>query len=145
MNRRTLRGRVDTNNERRRLILDDGRTNHGFRIVEFYIISDNPSTSAADAYGSLATEEAAATAIWNLDDNRQIGWAGQNLAGSAAPSNQFSLIDPDHVVINDLFVCGSGGSGATSDGYQYLVVMEPVTLSDNEAIIQLIKERAQDD
>ena len=48
-------------------------------------------------------------------------------------------------MINDLFVCGSGGAGATSDGYQYLVVMEPVTLSDNEAIIQLIKERAQDD
>jgi len=143
VNRRTLRGRVDANNEVRRLILDDGRTNHGFRILEFHIISNNPAVSASDAFGSLATEEAAATAVWNLDDNRQIGWAGQN--GGNNPSNQFTLLDPDHVVINDLFVCGSGGAGATSDGYQYLVVMEPVTLSDNEAIIQLIKERAQDD
>jgi len=145
MTRRTLRGRVDTNNERRRLIIDDGRLNHGFKIVEFYIISTDPSQASADAYGSLATEAAAATSIWNLDDNRQIGWAGQNIATGNSPANQFSLIDPDHVVINDLFVCGSGGSGAAADGYQYLVVMEAVSLTDNQAVIQLIKERAQDD
>ena len=64
MNRRTLRGRVDTNDEKRRLIVDDGRVNHGFKIVAFHIISNNPATSAADAFGSLATEEAAATAVW---------------------------------------------------------------------------------
>ena len=145
MNRRTLRGRVDNNDETRRLIVDDGRVNHGFKIVEFYIISNNPSTSAADAFGSLATEEAAAVSRWNLSDNRQIGWAGQNVAGSAAPAYQFNLIDPDHIVINDLFVCGSGGSGATAQGYQYLVVLEPVELTDNQAVIQLIKESAQDD
>lgn len=144
MNRRTLRGRVDTNDQTRRLIVDDGRVNHGFKIVAFHIISNNPATSAADAFGSLATEETAATAVWNLDDNRQIGWAGQNLAGTAAPSNQFSLIDPDHVVINDLFVCGRGGTGATADGYQYLVELEPIELTDNQAVIQLIKESAQD-
>ena len=145
MNRRTLRGRVDANDERRRLIIDDGRVNHGFKIVAFHIISTNPGTSAADAYGSLATESDAATSVWNLDDNRQIAWAGQNIQGTAAPSNQFSLIDPDHVVITDLFVCGRGGTGATAEGYQYLVELEPIELTDNQAVIQLIKESAQDD
>ena len=143
MNRRTLRGRCDANDERRRLIIDDGRVNHGFKVVAFHIISSNPAVSASDAFGSLATEEAAATSVWNLDDNRQIGWAGQN--GGNNPSNQFTLIDPDHVVISDLFVCGRGGSAAGAEGYQYLVELEPIELTDNQAVIQLIKESAQDD
>ena len=145
MKRRTLRGSVAGNNERRRLIVDVGRLNHGYKRIEFHILSSDPSQAAADAFGSLATEASAATAVWNLSDNRQIGWAGQNIATGNSPANQFSLIDPDHVVLTDLFVCGSGGGGAAADGYQYLVVLEKVELTDNQSVMTLIKEMAQDD
>jgi hypothetical protein len=140
--RRTLRGFVETNNGVKRLIVDDGNLNHGFKVVEFYILSTDPRTSTADSVGTLALSEGGAR-VWRLSDNRQIAWAGQTMTGSVAPAQNMHLIDPDHVVLRDLWVWGLGTGDAP--GYQYMVVLEPITLTDDESVLHLIKERSQDD
>ena len=52
----------------------------------------------------------------------------------------FSLIDPNHIVIRNLVINNFGSEMAN-----YMVIMEAVSLTDDEAIIALIKERQQDD
>jgi hypothetical protein len=142
MKRRTLRGTVETNGEVRRLVVDDGNPNHGYKVTAFYILSISPQASTADAIGTLAKHEDGAR-TWTLSDNRQIGWAGQTMIGSAAPDATMAVLDPDHVIVGDLYVWGFGTT--STPGYQYLVELETIELADDEAVLQLIKERSQDD
>jgi hypothetical protein len=141
MKRRTLRGTVEDNNEVRRLVVDDGNTNHGYKVVKFYILSINPQTSTGDAVGTLSKQFDGAR-TWTLGDNRQIAWAGHTMIGSGAPDAVMSVVDPDHVILGDLYVWGTGTG--TTPGYQYMVELETMDLNNDEAVLQLIKERSQD-
>jgi hypothetical protein len=141
MKRRTLRGQVQEG-QVKRLVVDDGRLNHGYRVVSFHVAPRNPSDSAGDVYGTLSLDYDS-PALWEFGDNRQIGWAAAQV--DQRPLAPFSLIDPDHVVIMDLYIQGLVGSTTTTDLINYLIVLEPVELTDDEAIMTLIKERSQDD
>lgn len=142
MSIRTLRGTVPGNGEVRRLIIDDGNFNVAYKVLEFYILSSDPRNSTAESVGTLALQENGAR-TWTLSDSRQIAWAGQNVQSTSGPNIPASIIDPDHVVLQDLWVWGNG---TTADpGYQYLVVLEQIVINDDEAVLQLIKERGQDD
>lgn len=140
----TLRGRVDPS-VATRLIVEDGNLNHGFIVREFYVFPENPASGGNDSvYGTLSLDQDGSSTRWLADDNRQIGWAStvQDETGFGARSPS-SIIDPDHVVIRDLWFMGARASG--TDGINYIVHLEPVTISDDEAVLQLIKESSQDD
>jgi hypothetical protein len=138
---RTLRGRVLANGEVRRLIVDDGQFTRGYKVLGFQVLAVNSTSSTSDCVGTLALDEGGADK-WNLDDNRQIAWGGQTMYGSASPFPNMAVIDPDHVVVRDLWVWGFG---TTADaGYQYLVTLEEVTITEDHAVLQLIKEVSQD-
>ena len=133
---RTLRGRVD-GLQTKRLIVDDGRLNHGMRVKEFHVWAPSVagSTDVECALGldyDMAAEQ-------DASDNRQIGWAAQTTSATSRVM-QFSLLDPDHIVINDLYI-----NNFSDDEANYLVILEPVELTDDQAILALIKERSQDD
>jgi hypothetical protein len=142
MKRRTLRGQL-TEGETKRLIVDDGRLNHGYKVVQF-VVAGIPSSSANDVFGTLCLDYDAPK-DWDFGDNRQIGWASTNITATSGADAPFSLIDPDHVVIMDLYIQGQVGTGAGSDVLNYFIELEPVELTDDQAILSLIKERSQDD
>lgn len=137
MGRHTLRGRVDQLSVKR-LIIDDGMLNMGHRVVEFHLWVVGGISSGNDVEAALAIDYDAKP-TWDASDNRQIGWAGMTTTNTTRMM-QWSLLDPDHIVIRDLYLNNFG-----SDPANYLIVVEPVTLSDDEAVLQLIKERSQDD
>lgn len=142
MKRRTLRGQVQEGAVKR-LIVDDGRLNHGYKVIRF-VVSGRPFSSSQDCYATLSLDFDAPL-DWNWGDNRQIGWASTDLAGTAAAVSPFTVLDPDHIVIMDLYIQGQvSGSGGT-DVINYLIELEPVELTNDEAILSLIKERSQDD
>jgi hypothetical protein len=136
MKRRTLRGRVGAT-EVKRLIVDDGRLNHGYKVTAFHVWASSQS-SGNDPEASLGLDYDM-DGSWNASDNRQIAWAGQTTT-STTRMMQFDLIDPDHVVIMDLYI-----NNFSSVEANYLVILEPVELTDDQAILSLIKERSQDD
>lgn len=142
MKTRTLRGQV-VEGDVKRLIVDDGRLNHGYKVTRF-VISGDPSNLGNDAYATLGLDYDTPL-VWNWGDNRQIGWASTNIAQTSSVNEEFSVIDPDHIVIQDLHIQGQVGAGGGSSVINYLVTLEPVTLTADEAIITLIKERSQDD
>jgi hypothetical protein len=67
--RRTLRGQV-IEGQVKRLIVDDGRLNLGYKVVRF-VISGDPTSSSNDAWATLSLDYDA-PATWNWGDNRQI-------------------------------------------------------------------------
>jgi len=136
MRTHTLRGRL-ANGEKKDLIIDDGRLNHGMKIKEFHVWGiDNDS--GAEMTLCLNTETVGAN--FDASNGNQIAWASQAGAAGVPAQYNFSLIDPNHVVVQDLILNNFGGTVGN-----YLVIMEQVSLSDDQAILALIKERQQDD
>jgi hypothetical protein len=140
MKRRTLRGQF-TEGTTKRLVVDDGRLNNGYRITQF-VVSGEPSSSANDAYATLSLDPNSPL-VWDWSDNRQIAWASTNIVSTSGANTAFELVDPNHVVLQDLYIQGQVSTSGGTAPINYLVVLEPISLSDDEAILTLIKERSQ--
>lgn len=136
----TLRGQI-TEGVKERLVMDDGRLNHGFRVKSFIIVSD-PGTSGTDCQAVLSLSGETG-AQWNWASNDQIAWTSTTVRDVSGVLTPFTLVDPNNVVIRDLFiegvVSGSGGTGVIN----YFIELEPITLDENETIMALIRERSQ--
>jgi len=145
--KRTLRGSIThaSGELKRKLIIDDGRTNYGLKVLEFHVWADLSHQSAFGSFG-LALDVVAmpASDIFDAGDNRQIAWATWGYADAISYSMdlpQFNLVDPDHVVNRDLYFFGKGSHEPVV--WNYMIVCEEYILSDDEAIVQIIKETSQ--
>jgi hypothetical protein len=143
MKRRTLRGQIPEG-VIQRLIVDDGRLNHGYKITKFTVAGDGNLSAGNDVTAVLGLNYDTPP-TWNWGDNRQIAWSSTNIDGLAGLNAPFSVVDPDHIVIQDLWIQGQTGSGGGTGVINYLIELEPMELTDDQAILQLIKERSQDD
>ena len=110
--------------------------------------------------GSLATDViggASFESICTVEDNRHFAWmqCGYNIrAGSTDFINKPTglednrgIVDPDHVINRDLYVNLTTVSESTTGpirNYNYFVVLEEIKISENEAILQMVKGVAQD-
>ena len=142
MKTHTLRGRVDPNTVKR-LVVDDGRFTHAMRIVGFHVAGD-PTSSAGDCYAALSTTPDFPIP-WDWSDNRQVAWAAYGNQDTPGHGVDYSIIDPDRVIVSDLYIRGDHKGGGATNFINYMVILEAVTITEDEAVLQLIKERAQDD
>jgi len=147
---RTLRGSVKFpartfedpfNTGRRSLILDDGRINIGYRVVDFRIWNNDMcgkvNSFTSQAHLSMGVD--ITSAFPDAADNREIAWA------KYSPSqNLFRLTDPDHIVVRDLNIIFPLVSNIESMSVNYYVLLEEYDITDQEAIISIIKEESQD-
>ena len=152
---RTLRGTLTfpqrgggtpSNSGKRLLILDDGRINVGYKIIDFVIfnssLSGNTSAFGSEAYLSLS-KEPVADALPAAEDNREIAWAMYD-TGTGYTTAQWSLVDPDHLVVRDLQILFPSVSNLAESQVNYYILMEEYDITDTEAIITIIKEESQD-
>ena len=130
----TLRGQLEPN-ELRRLILDDGMFTEGHKITSFEVWAIS-LVSGDDPAAILALSNKIGTEF-DASDNRQIGWAMQTTTATSRVAT-FNTIDPDHVVIRDLFI-----RNISAHPTNYMVTIVPMKITDDEAVLQLIKESAQ--
>ena len=136
----TLRGTLSSG-ERRRLIVDDGQFTHAHRVKRFVVTPVDMTSGSSDCQGVLAIDLDGLTVNWRFDDNRQIGWAIFGMAGQYQGTHSFDVIDPDHVVVRDLWVTANITTG---QNVNFLVELEPVTITEDQAVLALIKEVSQD-
>ena len=151
---RTLRGTVEfparatgdpVNVGRRQLILDDGRINIGYRIIQFRIWTAD-STGEMDAFAAqahLSMGVDITSALGDASDNREIAWAAYN-TGTGFGIDQFNLVDPDHIVVRDLNLVMPVVSNSDIARVNYYILMEEYDITDQEAIISIVKEESQD-
>tara|TARA_Y100000401_G_scaffold67548_1_gene54086 strand:- start:434 stop:856 length:423 start_codon:yes stop_codon:yes gene_type:complete len=138
MRTRTLRGQL-TDTVVKQLVVDDGRLTNGYIVKEFYVWVDGGGTEGVYA---VLGKEYDMTSGGDASDSRQIAWAGNAWSTAGQPTaTSFNVIDPDHVILKDLYIQRIN----PADACNYLVVLEPRGLSNDQAILQLIKERSQDD
>tara|TARA_R100001244_G_C5164357_1_gene131291 strand:+ start:294 stop:731 length:438 start_codon:yes stop_codon:yes gene_type:complete len=135
----TARGQI-ANQTTKRITLFDGRFDTGYKVVSFKVFPDEPYTAAADVVGVLATEEAAATDDWDLNDQRQIAWSSVDIrtGGFAAGGGD---VDPDNFIVEDLYFHGKNGDGGAIN---YLIVMEKYETSEWMGALAMVRNSAQD-
>lgn len=151
---RTLRGTIDlpqrvstapTNTARRQLILDDGRINVGYRIIAFHLWNSDMTginhPFAVQAHLAMSLEPS--SAVPRASDNREIAWACYNTGAGESPS-YFDLVDPDHIVVRDLNLIIPLTDNVAASSVNYYILMEEYDITDQEAIISIIKEESQD-
>ena len=134
----TLRARVPAQSTTT-FQLDDGDIETGYQVVGFRLYSigssniDNVFLHTTDKNQKVALYPPA------LTDNRQIAWGQIAGAGSTTGYGQNIIIDPNHVIVNDLY-CSNNDSSAAAD---VLVIIKKIKITGYENIIYQIKERAQ--
>ncbi len=152
---RTLRGTIELpargggeplNSARRNIILDDGRINVGYKVVEFRVFSNDMTGAALNSFAfqcHLAMGVDITNALPSASDNREIGWACYNTGSGESPS-YFSLVDPDHVIVRDLNLILPAADNTIASSISYYILLEEYDITDQEAIISIIKEESQD-
>ena len=141
---RTLRGQIQVVGgvAKKNIIVADGLVNYGLLIKSFTVWNEVLLGSAYRFHTSiLSLDTIISGSDMNAGDNRQFAWNFQTLnptLGVALPMQ--SIIDPDHIVNRDLFLSFTASSNGT---YNYLIEAQVVELTDDEAIITIIKENSQ--
>ena len=130
--------------------LFDGTFTTAYRVVEFRIWgSDFDGSGNPDCIGKLAKNEFGTTSRNNFmraDDDNQIAWATTGASTDAGTSGFVeSIIDPDNLIVEDLYVYGRSANSSTSDKINYLVVMEKYQVTDWQGALAMARDRAQGD
>ena len=142
MKKHTLRGQL-AEGEIKRLIIDDGRLTHAMRVTKFVVFGDAQLSAGNDAMGVLGYQGIFPAPMWNAGDNNQIAWSSTVVVDLSGANSPFSLIDPNHLIIRDLYITGQVGSTGGTGVLNYYIEMEAVDITHDESILQLIKERSQ--
>ena len=133
---RTLRGQIEVTGggvARKSLITEDGLINMGLKIERFQMWAVDP----VDGFiGILSYDTIPSGSTMDAGDNRQFGWVVGNGTGDLNPT----YLDPDHIINRDMFLSMEGSSNGV---YNYLIEMRVYELSDDEAIVSIIKETSQ--
>lgn len=135
---RVIRGRL-ADNEQRRIVVDDGNFNDGWRIVRFTAAGDAINSNEVSAKVSL---KPVTTAGWDWAKNTEIAWASSRNTSEANWGGFPNAVDPSAVIVADLYVTGTSSAGSDIN---FMIEIERVSLSDDQAILALIQERGQDD
>ena len=142
---RTLRGQIEVIGGvgRKNMIVADGLVNYGLLIKSFQVwresVPDGAGNVKINALLSLDTISSGSN--MNAADNRQFAWFQMAVNGTdGAIIQPYTIIDPDHIINRDLFLTIDN----STDGIlNYLVEAQVVELTDDEAIITIIKETSQ--
>ena len=135
MVRHSLRGKLKAN-EKRRLIIDDGRFTHG-EVVESFQVWNTAVSSGNDVEAVLGLSEASLVGANAAENNGQIAWSYQFIGTNGGL--QGTIIDPDHLVVRDLWIENTSGAPLN-----YLVIIRPTEITEDQGVLALIKESSQD-
>ena len=128
-----MRGTMAATEQTRPLVVDDGRFTHGFVIEEMRIWAAGPSMVAGfNCQAVLSLYDVPPPTI-NAEESGTISWAAW-IESTTNGIDQFFIIDPEHVVNQDLFLHNLGGTAMN-----YLIRMRPITMSPEQGVLQLVK------
>lgn len=141
---RTLRGQLEgVGNLKRELLLDDGLINQGYRITSFIVWAGAREVNSC--YATLSSQPKTPGSPQDASVNTEIAWAtfGTLVNTSGVAVYHDRVIDEDHIINRDLFINMISDSADANQTWNYLITMEARKLSDDEAILAIIREEAQ--
>jgi len=145
---RTCRGQI-ASGEVAHIPLFGGDPLYGWTVLEFEITSGNAAAAAFDASMGVLTTEEPGLSTWsppgafNLSDNRQIAWAKDFNLNAAASSGNWSLVDADNIITQDLYAV-LWNRTADPGAINYYIRMKRVKISAFERLFATIRGFSQD-
>lgn len=136
----TLRGQLDPSTLNQRLLLFDGQFDTAFKIIDFEITTDQPSVSSADASMIISTEPCISSNTWDWSDNRQIAWGLYLSQGGDAGTFPRSFVDPDNLVVQDLYISAFVASGRKGN---YMITLEKYDIDDWKGALAMVRNSSQ--
>lgn len=134
---RTLRGTLE-GNEIRQLVVDDGIFTNGLRIT-YFTVWQFDFAAPPGAYGLLCTRDTVVPAgMMPANDPACFAWAAQLIDGTLTTLTTWERIDPDHIVNEELFI-----HNRANTVMNYLIVAEPYNMTEDEGVLQLVKNKQQ--
>ena len=133
----TCRGKL-THQVTEKIILFDGKFDTAYRVTEFIIAAQNIE-SGRDASGIIFTESSGAD-LWKWEDNTQIAWSASIMINDGGYS-PFTLVDPDNLVVEDLYVRGSENNGGDLN---YFIRMDKYEITDWRGALAMVRNSSQD-
>jgi len=137
MKTHTLRGRL-AGDEIRRLIIDDGRLTHAMRVVSMEVFPVSVS-GGNDIQVTLSLSNEFPLPF-DASSNAQIGWG--TWWSDASAKHDWTYVDPNHLVVRELYIKNTSPNSAQAN---YVIKLEAMDISEDESILQLIKENQQGD
>jgi hypothetical protein len=134
------------------LIVDDMNFNQAWRVTKFVICPVDVTSSGAgsrDCVAVLATHEDAVEGYvgsvinWTFSDRRQFAWVASTWDGDTTIGEQFNLVDPQHVVVRDMYLAMTAATALSGTEFNYFIELERVELTDSQAIMAIIQEESQ--
>ena len=110
----------------------------GYKIVDFQIAPTDPLASV-EISAVVNTIETAHAVTWDWTKNTQVAWAGWNIPINSR-FGQYSNVDDEVIIVEDLFLDFSGSSGQTIN---WELTLEQVSIKDWEAALAMVNTRAQ--
>lgn len=141
-----LKGKIPGDYSQHRIMLFDGRFDTAWRVVQFIIAPERILNSAADGAAKLMTEESEASqpaGEWLWEDNKEIGWATWQNTGTRASNPYNAIIDPENLIIEDLYITSSIATDAPDNLMNYMIVLEKYKITQSQGTITYIKNRGQ--
>lgn len=133
----TMRGTMAATEVSRTLVVDDGRYTHGFVIEEMRIWPSGVSLPTGFNSNAVLSFLETPPATINCEETGTIAWAAW-IESTTNGIDQFWILDPDHVVNQDLFIHNVGGTAMN-----YLIRMRPIIMSPDQGVLQLVKAQNQ--
>jgi hypothetical protein len=85
------------------------------------------------------TVTSASGAIFPANDPACVAWAAQSpMGGNRFAIDTWERLDPDHIVNEELYI-----HNRAATPLHYLIVCEPYTMSEDEGVLQLVKNKQQ--
>lgn len=140
----TTRGSLVTDNAIQKIILFDGKFDTAYRVTEFVIAPhDMDNTATRHITSKLMTDDDVNTGVnWNWENNEEIAWSTFAFdADNIANVNYFSLVDPDNLVVEDLYINADSVGGDIQ--CNYFIRMEKYDISDSQGALAMVRNRSQ--
>ena len=143
-----MKGQIPADYTQHRITLFDGRFDTAFRVVQF-IIAPNAIANAAtqDFVAKLTSDEldySQPAGVWNWQDTRELGWASTRSFGVREVQSQYALVDPENLIIEDLWISATTNDDAPDNLMNYMIVLEKYKITQGEGTITYIRNRSQD-
>ncbi len=119
----------------KRLQLDDGDVNTGFRVRSFELF-----VLDGECHGTLSTEPlelGGSNKMMDGDDNTQLAWSSNNPSGGGS----IVRIDPDYLVIEDLYI--TGYATTSSQPWNYIIQLEKFSFDSSFGALNMVRNRSQ--
>ena len=122
--------------------LFDGSFNTGYRIEKFLIAPSTPtSNNEIIAKAHTTPSSTGAISVWSWEVSTEVAWSAWN-APTSSRNTVFELVDPNHLIIEDLYLTNYFVSGDSGD-VNYFIELQKYKFPAWTGALGMVQARSQ--